>query len=296
MPLSNLYYADKQAGASHEALNRPCQDAFAFCMDGNIRAAALCDGLSGAKHSDVGAELISCYTAQYFRNNIHFDSIWDCPERYIFRYVFSYRSGLLRYMSQELKKRGLPDFQDSSLPKEERNDCLRSYASTVQAVAIRENQLIYFRIGNGSTLLSSQSGGVDLVAPNTIIQMGQPTPHVAYPLHVEVAISADWQRVELTEDVSGLLMATDGADFALFDSQNHVSSRGCEAFSRIQNHPETISEILAELHDDPSEQNHKDDVSFLYLPLKDVPPPAKLHFEPLFTRPQEHQIMNSPVR
>lgn len=137
-------------GAKHKAVDKICQDRTGYRHENDVWAIALADGAGNPRytHSEIGAEIVVNTITKFFCDN--FDLFYEKDdEAELGKVVLTICRRALNAKAEEL---GL--------------DNISRLSSTLLAVAVKEDKMVYCHIGDGVIGKNTQNGAVVLSAPD----------------------------------------------------------------------------------------------------------------------------------
>lgn len=117
-------------GSSHVKHGLPCQDKTSVLQTGGVCVISLADGAGSASHSDAGAALTVQYTSKYLA--AHFDELYGESSAAVVKTEF------LQGLQADLAKCA-----------EEMRVEVHALASTLLAVAVKDERFLAFHVGDG---------------------------------------------------------------------------------------------------------------------------------------------------
>lgn len=171
-------------GKSHEIKGMKCQDNCHFKVTENIIVAAVADGLSSSKYSDIASRIAVKTIVNYCIKNINYK---DKEEIILEKIKRSFEQALLQI---ELKAG---------------EDDLNFYDTTVSAAVIKDQNLYYGQIGDSGIIALLQNGKFERI---TDAQNGEGIGKnkTVYPL----AATDKWIFKRYENKVNSIYLATDG--------------------------------------------------------------------------------------
>lgn len=196
-------YSTSQKGCkpNHEI----CQDFYYQVNRGEVNCVAVCDGASSGVHSELGSELISKFLSEYFADN--FDIIWSNRTIENQSMIDDLHVETLIKLSEYVVTKGYLPIVDADfmICKEE----LYKYCTTVQLIAVKQDKVIVYKIGNGS-IAYIESDKVKLLSKSEHDDL---TPHFTYKNTIDTVINSQLRKYAITDDISGFIIMSDGVDF-----------------------------------------------------------------------------------
>ena len=180
------------------------QDACAAYDDGEICVMALCDGAAEASLSHIGSACIAEFSANYFAE--HFDTIYEAEFNVACEELIKYHQAMISNLAEvAMEKKNVQILVGRNIQLRE----LNKFASSVQILAVKGDQAIYFKVGNGSAVITSQ---------NTVMTLSDsvkrdPSVYVTTPNPVNLLISCDFKAFTLSPSCYAIALATDGIEF-----------------------------------------------------------------------------------
>ena len=141
-------------GVSHQKQGLPCQDALKYhCLPGGILLVALADGAGSAIHAELGAQTAVQASVDWLVTSLENDQPIECCEwaEVIWGTFQNARTAL-----EQLA--------------EEKDESLRSFATTLTCLVATPEQLIVGQLGDGAVVTVDKDGGLDTV---TTLQRGE---------------------------------------------------------------------------------------------------------------------------
>ena len=187
-------------------------DAYASCEKGGVQAMALCDGASGASLSHIGAVYISEFAAKYFAEN--FEQLYNAEFNQACEALITFHQAMISHIATiAQEKKNIQILIGRTIQIKE----LNKFASSVQILAVKEDRVIYFKIGNGSAVIASNGGVVTL--SDSVTQ--DPPLYITNPNPVNMLIGCDFKTFELSDSCYAIALATDGVEFETGLFHNH---------------------------------------------------------------------------
>lgn len=182
-----------------------CQDVYNEVTREIVNCVAVCDGASSGIHSEAGAELISKFLSEYFAEN--FDIIWNNSMVENQSMIVDLHETALLRLSEYVVSKGYAPIVDTDfrISKEE----LDKYCTTVQLVAVKNNQVIIYKIGNGSIAYVEE----DKVRLLSNSEHDDFTPHFTYMNTVDTVINSQLRKYTIADSITGFIIMSDGVDF-----------------------------------------------------------------------------------
>ena len=179
-------------------------DAYASCNRGGVLATALCDGASEASLSHIGAVYIAEFAAQYFAE--HFDHIYHAEFNEACEALITFQQAMISHIAAVAQeKKNVQILIGRTIQIKE----LNKFASSVQILAVKDDEAIYFKIGNGSAVIASPGGVITL--SDSVLQ--NPPMYITNPNPVSFLISCDFKTFSLSDSCYAIALATDGVEF-----------------------------------------------------------------------------------
>ena len=179
-------------------------DACASHQDGDVCVMALCDGPETATLSSIGASCIAEFSATYFAE--HFDDVYYAEFNTACEELIKYHQAMISRLAEvALEKKGVQILIDRTIQMRE----LNKFASSVQILAVKGDEAIYFKVGNGSAVIASD-GAVFTLSDSV---MRDPAIYVTTPNPVNLLISCDFKTFTLSPSCYAIALATDGVEF-----------------------------------------------------------------------------------
>ena len=180
------------------------EDACASYQDGDVCVMALCDGAETATLSSIGASCIAEFSAAYFAE--HFDAVYSAEFNTACEELIKYHQAMISRLAEvALEKKGVQILIDRTIQMRE----LNKFASSVQILAVKGDEAIYFKVGNGSAVIASE--GAAFTLSDSV--MRDPAIYVTTPNPVNLLISCDFKTFTLSPSCYAIALATDGAEF-----------------------------------------------------------------------------------
>ena len=180
------------------------EDACASFQEGDVCVMALCDGSETATLSSVGAACIAEFSAEYFAE--HFDIIYNAEFNTACEELIKYHQAMISRLSEvALEKKGVQILIDRTIQMRE----LNKFACTVQILAVKGDDAIYFKVGNGSAVIASSNA--TLMLSDSVLR--EPASFVTSPNPVNLLIHCDFKTFTLSPSCYAIALATDGAEF-----------------------------------------------------------------------------------
>ena len=190
-------------------------DAYASCEKGGVHAMALCDGASGASLSHIGAVYISEFAAKYFAEN--FEQLYNAEFNQACEALISFHQAMISHIATiAQEKKNIQILIGRTIQIKE----LNKFASSVQILAVKDDRVVYFKIGNGSAVIASSGGVVTL--SDSVTQ--DPPLYITNPNPVNMLIGCDFKTFELSDSCYALALATDGVEFETGLFHNHSAT------------------------------------------------------------------------
>lgn len=197
------FYSTSQKGCkpNHEI----CQDFYNEVNRGDVNCIAVCDGASSGVHSELGAEFISKFLSEYFAEN--FDIIWNNSTIENQSMIDDLHASALLKLSEFVVSKGYVSIVDADfmISKEE----LGKYCTTVQLIAVKNDQVIVYKIGNGS-IAYIDGDKIKLLSKS---EHGDLTPHFTYVNTIDTVINSQLRKYTITDNIGGFIIMSDGVDF-----------------------------------------------------------------------------------
>ena len=161
-----------------------CQDACASYEDGELCVMALCDGAQEGSLSHIGAACIAEFSVNYFAE--HFDTVYGAEFNVACEELIKYHQAMISRLSEVAAlKKNIQILVGRNIQIRE----LNKFASSVQVLAVKGDQAIYFKVGNGSAVVASNQAVRTL--SDSIKR--EPAVYVTTPNPVNLLISCDFQ-------------------------------------------------------------------------------------------------------
>ncbi|MDE5936091.1 MAG: protein phosphatase 2C domain-containing protein, partial [Ruminococcus sp.] len=182
-----------------------CQDVYNEVTRETVNCVAVCDGASSGIHSELGAELISKFLSEYFAEN--FDIIWNNSTIENQSMIDDLHGDALLKLSEYVASKGYSPIVDNDfmISKEE----LDKYCTTVQLIAVKNNQVIIYKIGNGS-IAYIEDDKVKLLSKSEHDDL---TSHFTYMNTIDTVINSQLRKYTITDNITGFVIMSDGVDF-----------------------------------------------------------------------------------
>ncbi len=179
-------------------------DACASHQDGDVCVMALCDGSETATLSSIGAACIAEFSATYFAE--HFDTVYSAEFNTACEELIKYHQAMISRLAEvALEKKGVQILIDRTIQMRE----LNKFATSVQIVAVKGDEAIYFKVGNGSAVIASD--GAVFTLSDSVVR--DPAIYVTTPNPVNLLISCDFKTFTLSPSCYAIALATDGVEF-----------------------------------------------------------------------------------
>lgn len=182
-------------GTSHISNETPCQDRAYWRDAGGCSLITLADGAGSARLSHYGAEQAAVQTSGYLSD--HFDAMFDCADGALVKQRF------MAFLQAELSQLA----EKLSCEKE-------AVASTLLAVAVRDNRFILVHIGDG--VIGCLKAGELIVATHP--ENGEFCNQTIFTTSPD-AISAMRLIKGTTEDIAGFILMSDGTEASLYSKK-----------------------------------------------------------------------------
>lgn len=196
-------YSASQKGCkpNHEI----CQDYYNEANRGEVKCVAVCDGASSGVHSELGAELISKFLSEYFAEN--FDIIWNNNIIENQSMIDDLHGTAILKLSEYVVSKGHPPIVDADFMVSQEE--IDKYCTTVQLIAVKNNQVIVFKVGNGS-IAYIEGDKIKLLSKS---EHGDLTAHFTYKNTIDTVIKSQVRKYTITDNISGFIIMSDGVDF-----------------------------------------------------------------------------------
>ena len=190
-------------------------DAYASCNRGGVLATALCDGASEASLSHIGAVYIAEFAAQYFAE--HFDQIYNAEFNEACEALITFQQAMIGHIATVAQeKKNVQILIGRTIQIKE----LNKFASSVQILAVKNDEAIYFKVGNGSAVIASPGGVITL--SDSVLQ--EPPVYITNPNPVSFLINCDFKTFSLSDSCYALALATDGVEFETGLFHDHAAT------------------------------------------------------------------------
>lgn len=197
----NLLDSTRQ-GRSHVKQGTPCQDK-TYCQSyDDAYVITLADGAGSARLSHYGAECVTKCIADEL--GLHFESYWDETEARI------------------AKERLFLEISESLQQIVEQHDCqLKDLASTLLAVAVKDERYIILHLGDGVVGYSKEGVLKVASAPNN----GEFANTTVFTTSSNACSQMKVFRGQLN-GITGFLLMSDGPEACLYDKKNNALANG----------------------------------------------------------------------
>lgn len=201
MIMWNLLDSTRQ-GRSHVKQGTPCQDK-TYCQSyDDAYVITLADGAGSARLSHYGAECVTKCIADEL--GLHFESYWDETEARI------------------AKERLFLEISESLQQIVEQHDCqLKDLASTLLAVAVKDERYIILHLGDGVVGYSKEGVLKVASAPNN----GEFANTTVFTTSSNACSQMKVFRGQLN-GITGFLLMSDGPEACLYDKKNNALANG----------------------------------------------------------------------
>ncbi|MBR6745502.1 MAG: protein phosphatase 2C domain-containing protein, partial [Clostridia bacterium] len=246
-----------------------CQDACASYEDGELFVMALCDGAPAASLSHIGAACIAEFSAKYFAE--HFDTLYDAEFNVACEELIKYHQAMISNLAEvAAEKKDVKILINRMIQLRE----LNKFSSTVQILAVKGENAIYFKVGNGSAVVASPKSVLTL--SDSLVR--DPVAYVTIPNPVNLLISCDFQRFTVSPSCYAIALATDGIEFdgGLFFNQKatHFYEKALEDIVACEDDVTTELQTLADLLLCDHKNTEKDNIGISVLHRECLPEPV----------------------
>jgi len=181
-----------------------CQDYCLYKECGGVECLTLCDGVSRGEYSEIGAEFIADYVTRYFLEN--FDILWESTYSELNTKLVELHQSAIVDLSEHVVKKGFPPIHQGNLfVKSE----LYKYSTTIQLLCIKNEKVLFYKVGNGSAVIIDDSQLV-LLSGST----HGDTDQFTFASTLDTIMSSIFQKIEITNKVNGFMLFSDGFDYA----------------------------------------------------------------------------------
>ena len=239
-----------------------CQDYCLHKASNGVECITLCDGASSGEHSEIGAEFIANYVTEFFLSN--FDLLWNSSYSALnIKLVELHQSAIVDLSDYVVQKGYPPIYQGNLFIKSE----LYKYGTTIQVCCIKDERMLFYKVGNGSAIIINESQLVLLSGSSH----GAETDHFTFASTLDTIMSSVFQKIEINKSLKGVLLFSDGVDFADgFFVDGIITDKTLEFindFLLLRNNSdeaEYFNEYLEKMSQYPSNYAH-DDISMALL-------------------------------
>lgn len=221
-----------------------CQDSCYHYSKNGIECIVVCDGASSGVKSELGARFISEFAADYFIE--HFEHFWNGTIAEINTCLFDMHQLALVNLSEYVQNEGNPSIisiedKNRVLPEE-----LDKYCTTIQLIAIKDNSLLTYKVGNGAMACIIQNS-IYLMSPSC--HTGY-TSHFTYKRTIDTLMNSVLCKYSITQPITGLYIMSDGVDFedGLFFNGS-LTSNNIDMVNLLLSNHDNQNEILREYID-----------------------------------------------
>lgn len=182
-----------------------CQDYCLHKKSNMVECITLCDGASSGEHSDIGAEFIANYVTEYFLSN--FDLLWNSSYSELNTKLVELHQSAIVDLSEHVLQKGFPPiYQGNLFVKSE----LYKYGTTIQVCCIKDDRMLFYKVGNGSAVIID---GTELVLLSGSSHEAE-TDHFTFASTLDTIMSSVFQKFDISQNVKGVLLFSDGVDFS----------------------------------------------------------------------------------
>lgn len=215
-------FAASATGSSHREDGRPCQDAFAFCVEGNAVVAAVCDGAGSCELSHVGARTVAETMVAGLARQVRTGQLGLATD-----------ADGLRVLVEAEVTRARADVQAVAAAGSRE---LSAYASTLVVAVAWPSRVCFVHLGDGYAVVRQQTGTPDLVS---VPENGE------YVNETYFVTGDEWPRhlrmVAFDTAVAALVLMSDGAaPFAMAKGQRELHR---PFFDPVLRYLEQVSEV-----------------------------------------------------
>lgn len=229
--------------------NKPkpcCEDYCSSLTTPKVKVMALCDGVSSSRLAHIGARVAADFSVEFFSK--HFDDIYDREYNETSRVLIQYHQAFLEELSKVAEaQNGTAILRGKRIITDE----LGNYCTTIQLVAICENKCIYFKVGNGCAIILKKKHSE--VLSDSIDD--DSTDHLTFANTLSVLKQCEIKSFVIPEDVTAIILSTDGAEFENGIYYNHCLQSVCsELLSLIVDEKLTdagLENIVCEMKQSP---------------------------------------------
>lgn len=189
-------------GTGHARAGVPCQDKTAFLVKNHVHVICLADGAGSARLSHFGAEAVVNEMVRYVADN--FDGLYTCDSEIRAGHIAETCRDILAELSFNLSCEA------------------RDLSSTLLLVAVKRNRFVAVHIGDGVIGCYRRRSLEVLSAP----------ANGEYVNQTWFTTSRDTNKAVRTyrgssEDISGFILMSDGAEAALYDGRRNKLASAC---------------------------------------------------------------------
>lgn len=235
-----------QQGRSHVKQGIPCQDK-TFCQSyGDVYTIALADGAGSACYSHYGAESVTKCISEELGNN--FESYWEEAD------------------ASTAKNRLYQEIYDALQQLASEKDCeLKELASTLLAVAVKEDRYIIFHVGDG-VIGYYKNGEIKVASTPNNGEFANTTIFTTS----SVASSQTKMIKGYLGDIKGFVLMSDGPEACLYNHQQKKLAAGLiEIFDdAATNDVRVVTEGIREAMSDVIIKHTTDDCSLALMVKK----------------------------
>lgn len=215
-------------GAKHKAVEKPCQDRTGYLHQNGVWAIALADGAGNPRytHSEIGAEVVVDTITKFFCDN--FDLFYEKKdESELGKVVLTVCRRALTGKAEEL---GL--------------DSISRLSSTLLAVAVKEDKMVYCHIGDGVIGKNTPNGSAVISAPDN----GE---YANSTFFVTTRGAEDRMRIgkAVLDDETAFFLMSDGTSEYIYDEDHsafYPAAAKMATLAAYRNGEKQLEEIIKE--------------------------------------------------
>lgn len=247
-------YIAKQKG--NKTAHEVCQDYCTYKASKGTYCIAVCDGASSGIHSEVGAEFVAEYVSSFFVDN--FERLWECSVSEMNTLFVELHQSAIKELSKYVVNAGYPAvYRNNQFIADE----VLKYSTTLQLIAINDNRMLFYKVGNGTAIAIIDSKINMLSGSDHKV----PTDHFTFPSTINTIMFGQFQKYVLSKHVSGFLLFSDGLDFSGGFNDDDAPTKTLLSF--LNGIPQNVDRIdvetyistyLTELSHSPLNEAHDD--------------------------------------
>lgn len=142
---------------------------------------------------------------EYFLSN--FDLLWNSSYSELNTKLVELHQSAIVDLSEHVLQKGFPPiYQGNLFVKSE----LYKYGTTIQVCCIKDDRMLFYKVGNGSAVIID---GTELVLLSGSSHEAE-TDHFTFASTLDTIMSSVFQKFDISQNVKGVLLFSDGVDFS----------------------------------------------------------------------------------